>query len=168
MSAHEIDIFPSKIYIFNPGKLPPAVDPQKYAEGGRESILKNPRIARVLYLSNSLESFATGFQRAFSGCGEAGIEFSYQNSDIGFSFEFKREVLSQSISNKAPGLLTNIEMKVLELIKKDGYITFEELADKTGKVRRTIDRTISRLKEIGLIERIGSKRDGRWKVIDKQ
>jgi len=165
LSSHEIDIFPSRIYIFNPGKLSPIVDPAKYAAGGRESILKNPRIARVLYLSNSFESFGTGFQRVFSMCKEAGVAFSYDNAEQSFSFEFKRELINPTIQGRSSAKkLSETEIAVLELIKQNGKITLDELASRVGKVRRTIDRSIDTLKELGYIERIGSKRDGRWQL----
>ena len=165
LSSHEIDIFPSKIYIFNPGKLPLVVDPEKYAEGGSESVLKNPRIARVLYLSNSIESFATGFQRVFATCREAGVEFDYKNSDTGFSFEFKRKIIAPQTGVVKADSLTDIEIMVFELIKKDGRMSIDEMADTTGKVRRTIDRAINRLKEMGIIDRNGGKKDGYWIVL---
>jgi ATP-dependent DNA helicase RecG len=165
LATHEIDIFPSKIYIFNPGKISPIVDPAKYADGGSESILKNPRIARVLYLSNSFESFGTGFQRVFSACKAEGIGFTYENTEQGFSFTFKRELINPAISGATrPKELSDTDIAVLELLRKDGKRSIESLAGGIGKTTRTVDRSVERLKELGYIERIGGKRDGRWVV----
>jgi ATP-dependent DNA helicase RecG len=60
--------------------------------------------------------------------------------------------------------LTETEETILQAIQNDVYIGIDELSEKTGKVRRTVDRAINRLKELGYIERVGSKKGGRFKI----
>jgi len=43
--------------------------------------------------------------------------------------------------------------------------TSNNLAEKIGVTKRTIERTLKKLQEKKMIERIGSKRDGNWIVI---
>jgi len=93
VSAHEIDITPSMISIFNPGSLPALVDPAEFAKGAKKSVLKNPTIAEVLYLMNRIEQFATGFKNVFALCAEAEVEFDYKDDEQGFTFNFKREIV---------------------------------------------------------------------------
>ena len=57
--------------------------------------------------------------------------------------------------------------KVLELIKENSKITQEELAEKTHLTRRGIEWNIAKLKEAGLIERIGADKGGYWKIFEK-
>ena len=56
------------------------------------------------------------------------------------------------------------EMQVLALLKADGKLTQKNLAEKIGKSDRTVKRITLALEEKGLIERIGSKCFGYWKV----
>ena len=56
------------------------------------------------------------------------------------------------------------EMQVLALLKADGKLTQKNLAEKIGKSDRTVKRITVALEEKGLIERIGGKRFGYWKV----
>ena len=56
------------------------------------------------------------------------------------------------------------EMQVLALLKADGKLTQKNLAEKIGKSNRTVKRITLALEEKGLIERIGGKRFGCWKV----
>lgn len=56
------------------------------------------------------------------------------------------------------------EMQVLALLKTDGKLTQKNLAEKIGKSDRTVKRITVALEEKGLIERIGGKRFGYWKV----
>lgn len=56
------------------------------------------------------------------------------------------------------------ETQVLSWLKKDGKLTQKKLAELIGKSDRTVKRITVTLEEKGLIERIGGKRFGHWKV----
>lgn len=56
------------------------------------------------------------------------------------------------------------EMQVLKCLQKDGKLTQKSLAQMVGKSERTIKRITVSLEEKKLIERIGGKRFGYWKV----
>ena len=53
---------------------------------------------------------------------------------------------------------------VLELIRANPHISYDQLVEKTGRSRATIKRMIKRLKQEGFILRIGSDKTGYWKV----
>ena len=61
--------------------------------------------------------------------------------------------------------LNKTEKKVIELLIENPAYTSIELADKVGVTKRTIERTLKKLQEKKMIERIGSKRDGNWIVV---
>ena len=54
---------------------------------------------------------------------------------------------------------------VLELMTDNPLITIPIIVEKSGMSRTAIQNVIRNLKEQGKIERIGSKRNGRWNVI---
>jgi hypothetical protein len=56
------------------------------------------------------------------------------------------------------------EMQILSLLKKDSKLTQKQLADLIGKSDRTVKRITVSLEAKGLIERVGGKRFGYWKV----
>jgi len=60
--------------------------------------------------------------------------------------------------------LTAAETAVLEYLKRHPNATQIGTADAVGRSRRTVQVTISSLKEKGLIERSGSKKTGEWTV----
>lgn len=51
---------------------------------------------------------------------------------------------------------------LLNAIKKNPQITWEDMKHLTGKSRATVARHISALKEVGLIDRQGSDKKGYW------
>ena len=57
-----------------------------------------------------------------------------------------------------------IEAKIIELMEKNPQITQSEICRLTGLGRTAITRRISKLKEANIIERIGSDRNGYWKI----
>ena len=61
--SNEITIFKNRIEIYNPGAFPANKTPESYVVGNQRPIRRNPLIARTLYYSKDMESFATGLKR---------------------------------------------------------------------------------------------------------
>lgn len=78
------------------------------------------------------------------------------------------DVLSKQKSELKTELKSELKILkvVLELIEDNPLITIPLLMKKSGKSRTTVQSAIKRLKEEGRLERVGSKRNGRWKVIN--
>jgi len=70
----------------------------------------------------------------------------------------------QNVLDNVLEKLTKSEKKILALLKGSGKLTNEELATKVGVDERTVRRALKKLKDHSIIERIGSDRDGEWKV----
>ena len=56
--------------------------------------------------------------------------------------------------------------KILELISASPSITISEIADRLGMTTRGVDKNIKRLKEQGIIRRVGPDKGGHWEVIE--
>ena len=54
--------------------------------------------------------------------------------------------------------------KILQAIEKDDTITIPELASLIGVTERSIERNVQKLQSLGLLERIGGRKEGHWKV----
>ena len=63
--------------------------------------------------------------------------------------------------------LTYRQRYILELLKQDGSILLNELSDKVETSYATLRRDMDFLKNNGFIERIGSRKNGSWKVVSK-
>mgnify|MGYP003311612849 CR=1 FL=1 len=55
--------------------------------------------------------------------------------------------------------------RILYLIKENPRITQAMMSNKLGFARSTISSNIQKMKEQGIIERIGSDRNGYWKIL---
>ena len=56
--------------------------------------------------------------------------------------------------------------KILELISASPSITISEIAVRLGMTKRGVDKNIKRLKEQGIIRRVGPDKGGHWEVIE--
>ena len=153
---NEIYITPTRVVIFNPGAFPSGYTPFDFANNGAESILRNPLIAKILYYSNDIDSWATGFRRVFKYCSEANVKTSYIMKDQGFEFTFYRNAFDKNNQS--------LDQKILNIIKQNPNITTLEISTLINKSRRTTQVFINKLKEQGLIKRVGSNKKGYWKV----
>ena len=53
---------------------------------------------------------------------------------------------------------------IIKVIFENKDITQEEIADKLSKTRNSIYRNTKTLKDMGILERVGSKKKGYWKI----
>jgi len=60
----------------------------------------------------------------------------------------------------------NRHILILRQIKVNNNITVDQLAEAFNITRRTIMRDIEKLKEEGLLKRIGPAKGGHWEVIE--
>jgi ATP-dependent DNA helicase RecG len=56
--------------------------------------------------------------------------------------------------------------KIIELIKTDPKVTINELSDMLTLSRTAIINNVNKLKDRGIIERIGPAKGGYWKITD--
>ncbi len=57
------------------------------------------------------------------------------------------------------------ELTLLGILLSDPNISLSEEEDRMGISKRTVSRTIASLQGKGIVERQGSKKSGRWKVV---
>ena len=66
----------------------------------------------------------------------------------------------------APVKLNKTQKSIIVLLKSNNKTTYDELAQTLDVDRTTIMRNIAKLKEKGVLERIGEDKNGCWKVIE--
>lgn len=170
---HEICIYPSKVTIYSPGTYASSHKPEEYIKKNLQSSIRNEKIAKILFLSKAIEQFGSGFKRINSLCKDAKINFSYEIDESGFTFIIHRKKLYES-AQKAKNVTVNVsenvtlnkmEKLVYQLLSENPEYTRDELAEKTSKTVRTIQRTLNSLREKQYIRRIGSDKTGSWEIL---
>lgn len=159
---NEIIITPTRVRVYNPVTIVMGKNPKDFAEGKIGSKIRNPLIALTLYKNKTIEAFGTGFKRVFELCDRNNIKYNYGTD--GFGFEFYRNKVSYDTLNDT---LNDIENKIVEYLKQNNKIkSVKEISSHLSKSDATLKRALTRLVEKNIIIRIGSKKNGYWKLND--
>ena len=57
--------------------------------------------------------------------------------------------------------------QTFDIIYQNPHLTAKEISQQINKSSRTVENYISKLKEVGFIERKGAKLGGYWEILDK-
>ena len=76
----------------------------------------------------------------------------------------KTEQTAQKTEQAAQKNLDSLSMQICELIRDNNDITLDKIADLLGRSRYAISRKMKRLKQDGIITRIGPDKGGRWEI----
>lgn len=83
---------------------------------------------------------------------------------IEFSAPRDRVIYSGRVTDRVTVKVTDKERTLLLLLAEDPGYSMPILAEKIGVSRKTVAQRIKTLKEKSVIERVGSDRNGYWKI----
>lgn len=181
----QVSIYDDKLYISNDGRLPETWTLEEFL-GKHRSKPFNPLIAHVFYLAGYIESWGRGIEKIFEACKTDGIyqpEYTIHARDITVKFSAPEERVIRTGKNsicqsdnkgdikgdnkgdiKNDDKYTPNELALINLIISDGTITTVEMAERTNISRKSVSAIIKKLKELGIVYRLGSKKKGQWKI----
>ena len=70
----------------------------------------------------------------------------------------------EKVTKKVTIKVTINQQKIIDVIKKNPYVTQEELADIIGITKKSVTVNMKKLQENGSIKRIGANKNGYWQV----
>lgn len=149
-------IFDDRIEFLNQGKLPDGLTVEQLISGKYSSSIRYKQIASVFKEAGIIEKYGSEIKRvleAFQGYGLA--QPIFEEIQNGFKVAVSKTTQKTRTRNK-----------ILEILHTNPSMTREELASVLGKSPNTIKEHIAKLKADGRLERIGSNRDGYWRVLN--
>jgi ATP-dependent DNA helicase RecG len=72
------------------------------------------------------------------------------------------------VGDKVGDNLTENQNLILQYMTENQYITANELAAKVNISKRKIEENIAKLRQKGIIQRVGAAKTGHWEVIEKK
>lgn len=161
----QISMFSDRLEILSHGGLPRGMTEKQFFQG--ISHPRNQTLMRIFLNMGLTEHTGHGIPTIVAKYGEE--VFDITENYIRCVIPFDKDVAEKS---KNVGInvginvgLNKTEKLILAHMIEDATITAEELSQKIGVSKRTIERNITSLQSKGRIERIGSKRGGKWSVI---
>ena len=136
-TTHEICIHPGMVTVYSPGEYANKHKPEEYIKDNIESGIRNATIAKILYLSKSIEQFVI------------------------YRPEFQSDITSVTLDVT----LNGTEMAVLAILKQKPDSSRDEIADKISKTVRTVQRALDSLRDKGYIRRVRLKQNPVWEIL---
>ena len=166
-----IRVFSDRFEFFNPGSLPKKIE---YILEEDFSLPRNPIIAKIFRFIRLAESIGSGFHKMIEGWEQHyGIkpaiegDFDYYKITFPTVTEKVPKKLGVKLGDKLGVKLGENEIKIIELMKENKYITTKELSEYIKISTTAVDNNITKLKKKGVLKRIGSPKGGHWEVIEK-
>ena len=154
-----VEIYDDRVVILNPGYLVKGLTKDNF---GLVSIRRNELLADIFYRMDKIERAGTGIRRMKKSLHEAGLlEPSFEFNSF-FFITFKRP--NQKDLEKVTEKVTENQKRIMEVMLRNPFITVAELKDMVNISRKSILENIAKLKEKGLLKRIGPDKGGHWEV----
>lgn len=72
------------------------------------------------------------------------------------------------VNDRVNEYITDKELKIIKLIEENTHITHNEMANKLGVSEKTVRRATQKLKEKGIVRRVGADKNGYWEIIENK
>jgi ATP-dependent DNA helicase RecG len=179
----QISVYPDKIYIYNIGAMPAEINPADKLYQKHPSVPRNPNIAGAFFRTGMVESWGRGYDKVVAACEAVraalptveadfgGLGVRVEDSPTYQELRLAHPVLSQANETDETERETDRDTEdvlaaaILSILTADGAVRQVDLSQRTGRHRSSITRKLKQLKDEGRIERIGSARKGRWRVV---
>ncbi|MCK4357984.1 MAG: winged helix-turn-helix transcriptional regulator [Candidatus Cloacimonetes bacterium] len=165
----QINVFDNSIEISNPGGL---IFDKKYF--GQKSASRNPLLLDIFARTPLVEKVGSGISRMREDMKTAGLEEPEFNLGDFFTATFKGKLKHRvNTPQKSPQItpqktITVLEDKIINEIYNDPKITRVKIASKLYISSDTVKEYLKRLKRKGLLQRVGSDRNGYWKIMGER
>ena len=165
--SNKIAIYKDRIEVWNPGNFPEGHTPLEYVRKDEESILRNPLIANILYLSKDIEKWGSGLRRIYEECRNNSVRVEFRPMKYGYKVVFYRsmEKVPEKVTVKVPEKVTANQRRIINSISRNNTITARELSRKIHISQRRIKSNLAKLKRMGIIARVGPDKGGYWQII---
>jgi ATP-dependent DNA helicase RecG len=130
---------------------------------------KNPAIANCFRQMGWVEDLGSGTRNMFHYCPiyvNGAFPVMEENDVFKLTVRYEKEGLSLDSEKVSIAKTIKHAEKIVELIQVNPQITMPEMAQILTLTLRTIERIMSKLVDEKLIEREGSRKDGKWRIMD--
>ena len=168
-SASVIKIFDDKIEFYNPGDLFEGISISDLLSNNYTSKSRNKLVAKAFKEIGLIERYGSGIKRILNICFDYGIiaptfEIIHNGLKV---VVFKEKLNNVPLNDTLNDTLNNRQKKILKTLDLKEDLTLEKIAQKHKVSELTIKRDFQKLQKLNLIQRIGSKKTGFWKIKHK-
>ena len=184
-SCIQVAVYDDRLEVTSPGGLYNGLTYEEVMNG--HSKIRNKAIANIFSQMGLVEAWGSGIKRILNAAKEYGLlEPKFQEFDNMFRVELFRDSLPMTLENKNLGETSekhrrnigeasekqetvdfnSTQLEILKLLMENNRLSAVKLAEKIGVASRNIENNIKKLKELDILVRHGSPKNGYWEVID--
>lgn len=154
-------VFDDRIEIISIGGLPDGLSLDEFYEGKSKPV--NLELQQIMVQLDYIEQTGHGVPLIISKYGREVFDITENFITVTIPLKKSRieKINVQTVKKQA---FDEYDDKILRLMKEDSSVKVSEISKKIGIGTTTITKRIRGLREQGIIERIGSKKDGKWMV----
>ncbi|MFT3947181.1 MAG: helix-turn-helix domain-containing protein [Agriterribacter sp.] len=156
-----VEIFDDRVDITNPGGLVRNILKEDF---GTKSLSRNSLVFGLFLRMNMVEKVGSGIKRMKEEMVNANLPEPTFGLEGFFTVTFYRPMEFEKWIALIGYRLADKQTLILREISINPNVTLQELAAKYNTTQRTIERNIATLRNLGLLERIGSRKDGYYKI----
>lgn len=145
------------------------------------SVLRNKELMEIFRNIDLVEKSGYGVPKIIR---EYGMDvFKINEGSIFVKIPFNKEVIdflgskeshssaaieANEFTDKFTDKFTENEKKIIQIIERNNHVKSNELADKLGISRRAVQKNLLKLKEKGILKRVGPDKGGHWEIVEKK
>lgn len=188
-SEVHIDIFDNRIEITSPGGMVEGLPIQKRDLYHVASRRRNPYLADIFHRLHLMERSGSGIKEIMNDykasanitedrlptffSDESDFNVTFWNLNYGVNLQSDQQSSGESNGESSGEVaekkdsrnnLSATEQKIIDVITKKENVTQKEIADEIGMSEGGVRKAMSRLKNDGVISRVGSTKKGSWRI----
>jgi ATP-dependent DNA helicase RecG len=142
---------------------------------GKRSEARNRLLVDLLARTDFMEKAGTGVKRVRDACAENGNNVEFRFTDAFWITIHSNQKDNDRVPDKVPDRvpdrvpehLTDNQRALLNLIAQDSTVSMSQMSEHIGISKRKVLDNINKLKVMGIVIRVGKKKGGHWKIIEK-
>lgn len=163
--APQLNVFSNRVEIISHGGIPRNQTKENFFKG--VSRPRNKSLAEIFLQLRISDKTGRGVPRIVNAYGKEAFEFTSNSLTVTIPFNIinisSKETLIQENIDEVK--LSDRQKDIVEMMLDNPNITALELSKKYKVSRTTIETEIRNLRKQNVIERVGSKKSGYWKVL---
>ena len=160
--APKVEMFSDRLAVSSNGGIQDNVTEEDFLKGF--SLPKNPELMKVFRDLELVEQMGTGIIRILKSYSKQSFEFFPNFIRVSFPFKKNKFDESKKMEFKDKVNLSITQQAIVKLMSDNPRITQKELARLLDITVRAIQKNIKSLIDLGVIQRWGSDRKGKWKI----
>lgn len=154
-------VFDDRIEIISIGGLPDGLTLNEFYEGKSKPV--NLELQQIMVQLDYIEQTGHGVPLIVSRYGKEVFDITENFITVTIPLK-KSETGKINVPNVKKQIFDEYDEKILRIMREDSSVKVSEISKRIGVGTTTITKRIRRLREQGMIERAGSKKNGRWMV----